>query len=230
MPLAQRPGAAFFDLDRTLLSRSSSLALAGPFRRRGLIGRRQLARAAIAQILFARFGAGHARVGQTAESAMSVLKELPVEVMRQIANDAWEPVLRPLVYREAIELAGSHAARDERVFVVSAALQEVADVIARELGLDGAIASRAEVRDGVFTGRLERRLYGAAKAEALRELASSADLDLPSSTGYSDSHSDLPFFEAVGSPVAVNPDRELRRIASERGWPVLHFSERLGAR
>ena len=230
MPLAQRPGAAFFDLDRTLLSRSSSLALAGPFRRRGLIGRRQLARAAIAQIVFVRFGAGQARVGQTAESAMSILKDLPVEVIREIANEAWGPVLRPLVYREAIDLARSHAVRGELVFIVSAALQEVVDVIARELGFDGGIASRAEVRDGVYTGRLERRLYGPAKAEALRELASTDDLDLPSSTAYSDSHSDLPFLEAVGNPVAVNPDRELRRIASERGWPVLHFRERLGGK
>jgi HAD superfamily hydrolase (TIGR01490 family) len=229
MPVAQSSGAAFFDHDRTLLSRSSSLALAGTFRRRGLIGRRQLAKATLAQLVFVRFGAGQARVGQTAESAIAILKDLPVEAMREIASDAWEPVLRPLVYREAIDTAASHAARGERVFIVSAALQEVVEVIAQGLGFDGAIASRAEANDGVYTGRLERRLYGAAKADALEELAAAEGLDLPSSTAYSDSHTDLAFLEAVGRPVAVNPDRELRRIADDRGWPIRRFREQLGA-
>ena len=185
-------------------------------------------KAAVAQLAFTRFGAGHTRVGQTADSAMSVLRGLTVEVMREIAAEAWEPVLRPIVYREAIELAASHAARGERVFVVSAALQEVVDTIAERLELDGAIGSRAEVKDGIYTGRLELRLDGPAKASALRELAPAEDLELASSTAYSDSHTDLPFLEAVGTAVAVNPDRELRRIASERGWPVLRFSEQLG--
>jgi HAD superfamily hydrolase (TIGR01490 family) len=218
--------AAFFDLDRTLLSSSSSLALAGTFRRRGLIGRSQLAKAAVAQLVFTRFGAGQRRVGQTATSAMSVLRGLPVETMSELVAEAWEPALRPLVHREAVELAAAHAARGEHVIVVSAALQEVVDQIVRELGFDGTLASRAEVEDGVYTGRLERRLYGDEKANALRELARSEELELPSSTAYSDSYSDLPFLEAVGHPVAVNPDRALRRVASKRNWPILRWRER----
>ncbi len=221
--------AAFFDLDRTLLSRSSSLALAGPFRRRGYIGRRQLLKAAIAQAIFVRFGAGQARVGQTADSAMSILKGLRVSDMREIADEAWEPVLRPHVYREAVELAASHADRGEDVYIVSAALQEVVETIAQRLGFAGALASRAEVSDGVYTGRLERRLYGAPKADALEELAEAEGLDLAASTAYSDSHTDLPFLEAVGHPIAVNPDRQLRRVAATRGWPVRRFRKRLGA-
>lgn len=220
-------GAAFFDLDRTLLSRSSSLALAGPFRKRGLIGRRQLVKALVAQAVFARVGAGHARVGQTADSAMSVLRGLPVTLMREIAEEAWAPVLRPLVYREAVDLAATHAQRGEPVFIVSAALQEVADTIAGNLGLDGALGSRAETHDGVYTGRLERRLYGPAKAEALVELSDANGFDLRASTGYSDSYTDLAFLEAVGNPVVVNPDRALRRLARERRWPVLRFREQL---
>jgi HAD superfamily hydrolase (TIGR01490 family) len=217
------PGAAFFDLDRTLISRSSSLALAGTFRARGLIGRRQLAKAALAQLVFARFGAGQARVGQTADTGMSILRGLPVELMREIASEAWEPVLKPLVYREALDLASAHAECGERVYIASAALQEVVEEVSNRLGFDGAIASRAETRDGVFTGRLERRLYGQAKADALVDLARAEDIDLASSTAYSDSHSDTPFLEAVGRPVAVNPDRELRRIAESRQWPVMQF-------
>ena len=217
--------AAFFDLDRTLLSSSSSLALAASFRQRGLIGRSQLAKAAVAQLVFKRFGAGKRRVGNTAASAMSVLRGLPVETMSELVVEAWEPVLRPLVYREAIDLAAEHSARGERVFVVSAALQEVVEQIVRELGFSGALASRAEVQDGVYTGRLERRLYGAEKAVALRDLAQAEELELPSSTAYSDSYSDLPFLEAVGHPMAVNPDRALRRIARRRGWPVLRWRD-----
>jgi len=223
------PGGAFFDLDRTLLSRSSSLALAGTFRGRGLIGRRQLAKAAFAQFVFARFGAGHARVGQTADSGMSILKGLSVDVMHEIAESAWEPVLRPLVYREAVELAEVHASRGEPVFIVSAALQEVVETIAQKLGFTGALASRAEVEDGIYTGRLERRLYGPAKGAALVELAAADDLELESSTAYSDSHSDLAFLEAVGHPVVVNPDRALARVARERGWPIRRFRHRLGS-
>lgn len=220
-------GAAFFDLDRTLLSRSSSLALAGPFRRRGLISRRQLVTAAVAQAVFARIGAGHGRVGQTADSAMSVLKGLPVTLMQEIADEAWEPVLRPLVFRDAVDLAATHAERGEPVYIVSAALQEVVDTFAAKLGLDGALGSRAETRDGVYTGRLERRLSGPAKADALVALAEGEGLDLRDSTGYSDSYTDLAFLEAVGHPVVVNPDRTLRRLAGERGWPVLRFRRQL---
>ncbi|MFO7571357.1 MAG: HAD-IB family hydrolase [Gaiellaceae bacterium] len=221
--------AAFFDLDRTLLSHSSSLALAGGFRRRGLIGRRQLLKARVAQLLFVRFGAGHGRAGQTADTATAILRDLPVETLREIVADAWEPVLRPLVYREALDEVAVHTARGERVYLVSGALQEVVDVLAHELSLDGALGSRAEVRDGVFTGRLERRLLGAGKAEALAELAEKERHDLTGSTAYSDSHTDLPFLEAVGTPVAVNPDRELRRIAGERGWAIRVYRETLGS-
>lgn len=217
------PGAAFFDLDRTLVSKSSSLALAPEFRRRGLIRRRDLAKAAVAQLLFVRFGAGHARVGQTADSAMSILRGLPVEVMREIVAESLETALRQHVYQDALDAVADHAGRGERSFIVSAALQEIVDALAGELGFAGGVGSTAEIEDGVYTGRLLRRLYGREKANALDELAAAESIDLGSSTAYSDSASDLPFLEAVGKPVVVNPDRALRKIASERGWPVRHF-------
>jgi HAD superfamily hydrolase (TIGR01490 family) len=220
------PGAAFFDLDRTLVARSSSLALAGTFRRRGLIGRRQVLAAFVAQLFFVRFGAGHSRVGQTAQRGVAVLAGLPVETLREIVDEAVDAVLKPLVFREALDLAIEHAAKGERTFIVTGALQDVAEALARELGFDSAAGSRAEVADGVFTGRLERRLYGPAKADALHELASAESIELASSYAYSDSHTDLEFLEAVGHPVAVNPDRELRKVALARGWPVRQFRER----
>lgn len=217
------PGAAFFDLDRTLLSRSSSLALAPAFRKRGLLRRRDRVKAALAQFIFVRFGAGQARVGQTAETGMTILKGLRVELLREIVAEAVDTALKPHVYQDALDLVDGHRERGERSFIVSAALQDIVDALVRELGFDGGIGSTAEVGDGRYTGRLGRRLYGSEKADALGELAVAEDIDLAISTAYSDSASDLPFLEAVGRPVVVNPDRSLRRIALDRGWPMLHF-------
>ena len=220
------PGAAFFDLDRTLISRSSSLALAPAFHRRGLLRRRDRSKAMVAQLVFVRYGAGKGRVGRTAESAMAFLKGLPVETMREIVAEALDSAFRPHVYRDALGLVARHRERGERSYIVSAALQEIVDALVAELGLDGGIGSTAEVEDGTYTGRLGRRLDGHAKAEAVAELATAEGIDLAESTAYSDSASDVPFLEAVGHAVAVNPDRRLRAIARERGWRVLRFSDK----
>jgi HAD superfamily hydrolase (TIGR01490 family) len=217
-------GAAFFDLDRTLISRSSSLSLAPAFHRRGLLRRRDRTKALLAQLVFMRYGAGTSRVGQTAESAMAFLKGVPVEVMREIVQEAVDSAFKPHVYRDALDLVARHRERGERSFIVSAALQEIVDALVGELGLDGGVGSTADVEDGVYTGRLGRRLDGAAKAAALVELADAEDIDLRESIAYSDSASDVPFLEAVGQAVAVNPDRRLRAIAADRGWRVLRFS------
>ena len=219
--------AAFFDLDRTLIRRSSALALAGPFQERGLIGRKQLAKAAAWQVLFAARGAGAETVRKAAEDGLMVLKGLEVEEMRALVGDAMETALKPLVYREPLDLVERHRERGEAVYVVSATLQEIIEPLAEELGFDGALGSLCETVDGRFTGRSLRACHGQGKADAVRELAAAADIDLTRSTAYSDSHTDLPFLEAVGRPVAVNPDRELRRIARERGWPILTFSDPL---
>ena len=220
------PGAAFFDLDRTLIARSSSLALAPAFHRRGLVRRRDRTKAMLAQLVFVRYGAGTSRVGRTAESAMAFLEGLPVEDMREIVGEAMDSAFRPHVYRDALDLVERHRERSERSYIVSAALQEIVDALVAELGLDGGLGSTAEVEDGVYTGRLVRRLDGRAKAEAISELAAAEGIDLAESTAYSDSAADVPFLEAVGYPVAVNPDRRLRGVAAERGWRVLRFRDR----
>jgi HAD superfamily hydrolase (TIGR01490 family) len=216
-------GAAFFDLDRTLISRSSSLSLAPVFHRRGLLRRRDRMKAALAQAIFVRYGAGTSRVGQTAQTAMAFLEGMPVTEMREIVAESVESTFKPYVYADALDLVVSHRERGERSYIVSAALQEIVEALVDELGLDGGIGSEAEVEDGRYTGRLTRRLDGAAKAEALGRLASSEGIDLRASTAYSDSASDVPFLEAVGHPVVVNPDRRLRVVAAERAWRVLRF-------
>jgi HAD superfamily hydrolase (TIGR01490 family) len=220
------PGAAFFDLDRTLISRSSSLSLAPAFHRRGLLRRRDRAKAVVAQLVFVRYGAGTSRVGQTADTGMAFLKGLPMETMRDIVRESLDTAFKPHVYRDALDLVARHRERGEKSFVVSAALQEIVDALVAELGLDGGRGSTAEVENGVYTGRLVRRLDGRAKADVLVQLASAGDIELAESTAYSDSAADVPFLEAVGYPVAVNPDRKLRAIAAERGWRVLRFSDK----
>jgi HAD superfamily hydrolase (TIGR01490 family) len=217
-------GAAFFDLDRTLLRRSSALALAGSFRERGLISRRQLAKAAAWQLLFVLRGASHEAVRRAAEDGLVFLRGFTPDEMRELVADAMEPVLQPLVYAEPLHLVEQHRERGEPVFIVSASLQEIVEAIADELGFDGALGTVCEVRDGAYTGEAIRALHAENKAECVRELAAERGYDLDECTAYSDSHTDLPFLEAVGKPVVVNPDRELRRIAAERGWPALEFS------
>lgn len=218
--------AAFFDLDRTLIRRSSALALAGSFRERGMISRRELARAAYWQLLFVARGADDQGIRLVAERGLRILAGFRPEEMQELVAGAMEPVLKPLVYAEPLALVTHHRERGDRVYIVSAALQEIVEALAAELGFDGALGTLCQVEDGVYTGRSLRVLHGAAKADAVRELASDENLDLAASTAYSDSDSDLPFLEAVGNPVVVNPDRALRTAAAARGWPVLEFAER----
>ena len=221
--------AAFFDLDRTLLRRSSALALAGSFRERGLISRTQMLKAAWWQLLFVARGASHEAVRRASEDGLRVLEGYTPEEMRELVAQAMEPVLRPLVYAEPLRLVEQHHARGEPVYIVSATLQEIVDAIAEDLGFDGALGTISEVKDGHYTGRAVRSLHAGAKAEVVRELARREGFDLAECTAYSDSHTDLPFLEAVGHPVAVNPDRALRRIAAERSWPMLEFRLRHAA-
>ena len=148
--------AAFFDLDRTLIRRSSVLALAPSFRKRGLISRADLAKSAFWQVLFVVRGASAARVKSAAEDGMTILEGFSVEEMQQLVGDAMEPVLRPLVYAEPLRLVQQHRDRGEKVYVVSATLQEIVEHIAEDLGFDGAIGSTCEIVDGVYTGRTIR--------------------------------------------------------------------------
>jgi HAD superfamily hydrolase (TIGR01490 family) len=214
--------AAFFDLDRTLLRRSSALALAPAFRARGLISRSQVAKAAAWQLLFMARGASQQAVRRAAVDGLTILRGFTPEEMREIVTESMELVLRPLVYAESFDLVEHHRNRGEPVYIVSATLQEIVQAIADDLGFDGALGTVCEVENGVYTGRALRALHAEGKARCIQELG----YDLTASTAYSDSHTDLPFLEAVGHPVAVNPDRALRRAAAARGWPILEFSRR----
>ena len=207
-----------------MIRRSSALALAPSFRRYGVISRLDLVKSAIWQVRFVLRGASAEAVRSASEEGLQVLKGFSVADMQRLVGDAMEPVLRPLVYQEPLHLLQQHRGRGERAYIVSATLQEIVQHVAADLGFDGAIGSTCEIVDGVYTGRSLRAAHGEGKAQAVRELAAAEDIDLAASTAYSDSYSDVPFLETVGHPVAANPDRKLRRIAAERGWPVVRFA------
>src|SRR4051794_18445577 len=181
-----------------------------------------MVKAAAWQMLFMLRGASHKAVRSAAEDGLTVLRGWTPEQMSALVADSLETVLLPLVYAESLDLVRRHRDRGEPVYIVSATLQEIVQAIADDLDFDGALGTVCEVVDGKYTGKAIRALHAANKAACIREL----DYDLTGSTAYSDSHTDLPFLEAVGHPVAVNPDRALRKIAAEREWPVLQFGRR----
>jgi HAD superfamily hydrolase (TIGR01490 family) len=218
--------AAFFDLDHTLISRATPIALAETFRRRGMIRRRDLVRAAAWHLIFMLRGLGEEAVRKAACDGMALLQGIRVADVDELLAEAMERVLGPLVYADPMDLLAQHRNRGEPAYVLSASLHEIVRHIALDLGFDDAVGSTCEIVDGVYTGKALEPCYGRYKAEAMKRLAERDGIDLARSTAYSDSHTDLAFLEAVGHPVAVNPDRKLRAIALERGWPVLTFTTR----
>jgi len=184
-----------------------------------------MARGLWAQLLFLRFGADAEALDRIRRRVLEVTAGWEQEHVRRIVADAVTQVIGPITYKEAVELMDQHRSAGRAVYIVSAAPAEIVEPLARYLGVQGAIASRAAVDAGRYTGQLETYAFGPEKAETIRQTAARDGLDLTESWAYSDSATDLPMLEAVGNPVAVNPDRALRRIARMRDWPVLRFSE-----
>jgi HAD superfamily hydrolase (TIGR01490 family) len=215
--------AAFFDLDKTVISKSSSLALTRPFYRAGLVTRSQLFRGAYAQLVYLMLGADERRMERAKEGMLALTKGWSKEEVEQIVREALEEVVDPFIYQEALDLIALHQALGRTVYIVSSSPEEIVRPLAERLGVADVIATRPECVDGRYTGKLEFYCYREQKAERIVETATERGLDLQGSFAYSDSITDLPMLEAVGNPVAVNPDRELRRIADQRGWRIRDF-------
>jgi HAD superfamily hydrolase (TIGR01490 family) len=219
-----RTTAAFFDLDKTMIARSSTLALTRPFYRDGLISRAAVIRGAFAQVVFRMTGADHERMERIRSEVSGLCKGWPAERVREIVRKNLDQRIMPHVYTEAEALVSAHRDAGQDVIIVSTAGHEVVDPIAALLGADRVIATQMEVADGHYTGDMAFYAYGEGKAARMRDLAAERGYRLPECYAYSDSITDLPMLEAVGHPNAVNPDRALRRVAAERGWPVLSFT------
>lgn len=220
-----RTSAAFFDLDKTILARSSTLAFSRPFYREGLINKRAVLRSVYAQSVYLLAGADHDQMERIRAYLSKLVTGWDVQLVKDIVAATLRHVVEPLVYAEAVALIKEHQAAGRDVVIVSSSGQEVVEPIGAMLGADHVIATRMEVADGRYTGDIDFYCYGPNKVVGIRELARQRDYDLSECYAYSDSATDLPMLEAVGHPFAVNPDRALRRVAKERGWPVLKFSQ-----
>jgi HAD superfamily hydrolase (TIGR01490 family) len=219
--------AAFFDLDKTVIAKASIMAFARDFRHEGLLTRRTMARGLWLQLVYVHLGASSRKLARVRHTVLTLTRGWDQAHVRQVVGKKLSSAIDPITFSEAKDLIDEHRRAGRQVYLVSAAPAEIVEPLAVHLGAHGAVASVAQVGvDGCYTGDLERYAYGQEKAALIQRLAGQAGLDLAASFAYSDSATDLPMLEAVGHPVAVNPDRALRRIAQLRGWEILRF-ERL---
>jgi HAD superfamily hydrolase (TIGR01490 family) len=218
-------GAAFFDLDKTVIAKASLMAFSRPFYREGLLTRRILARGLWGQMLFLHLGARAQAVERLRLRMLRLTAGWEQERVRSIVAETLIQVVAPITYKGALDLIAEHKQAGRRVYIVSAAPEEIVEPLSRYLGAEGAIATQAVVSAGRYTGQLLNYAFGPQKAATIRQIAERDNLDLTESWAYSDSATDVPMLETVGHPVAVNPDRALRRTAQMRGWPILQFSE-----
>lgn len=215
--------AAFFDLDKTIISTSSSLALSRPFLESGLLSRSALVRSAYAQLGYLLVGAGHERTEKMKGELARTATGWDVARLDAVVEEALSRSIEPVVYQEALDLIAAHHDAGRDVVIVSAAAENIVRPIARLLGADHVVATRMAVAGGRYTGEIDYYAYGPAKAAAVRDLAAHHGYDLAACWAYSDSVTDVPMLAAVGHPVAVNPDRALRKEALARGWAVRDF-------
>ena len=224
------PTAAFFDLDKTIIAKSSTLAFSKPFQAGGLISRSAVLRSAYAQFVYLVGGADHDQMEKMRLFMSSLVAGWDVATVREIVAETLHHVVDPIVYDEAVGLIAEHQAAGRDVVIVSASGTEVVEPIGALLGADHVIASELEEVDGAYTGEISRYVYAEEKAVAIRALAEQRGYDLAACYAYSDSVTDVPMLEIVGHPHAVNPDRELRKAAAARGWPVLVFTKPVALR
>ena len=223
-------GAAFFDLDKTLMAGSSGMQFARVAARHGIVGRRQLLSWAVEHLRYRLRGTTDERTAEVLRVARELIAGVPVRTVERMNPEVLAAIL-PRVYPQMLEEVYGHQDAGRATFIVSAAGNGVVEPLAEVLGMDGGIGTRYGVDgDGAFTGRFDGPfVYGRGKVEAMEAFAAEHGIDLDQSYAYSDSLSDLPMLRAVGHPVAVNPDPALAEIAGEEGWEMMRF-ERLGRR
>jgi HAD superfamily hydrolase (TIGR01490 family) len=189
-----------------------------------MVTRTQLLRGAYAQLVYLLVGADEKKMERLKEGILALTKGWDRSQVERLVREVILEVIDPFVYQEALDLMELHRSEGRRIYIVSSSPEEVVRPLASHFGISGVLATQAEVdASGRYTGELAYYCYGEDKANGIRELAERAGLALDGSYAYSDSITDLPMLEAVGHPVAVNPDKDLRKVAEERGWPVRDF-------
>ena len=222
--------AAFFDLDKTVIAKSSTLAFGRPFLQGGLINRRAALKTAYAQFVFSLAGADAEQMERLRAQISAMCTGWDVATVHEIVRETLHDIVDPLVYAEAADLIEEHRAAGREIVIVSSSGAEVVEPIGAMLGADRVVATRMVIADGRYTGEIDYHAYGENKAAAMRRVAEENGYDLADCYAYSDSVTDLPMLSAVGHPTAVNPDRGLRKAALEHGWPVLQFTRPVSLR
>lgn len=231
--MAKRKGprtAAFFDLDKTIIATTSSIAFTRPFFKGGLITRADALRTAYAQFLFLIGGADERQTTRLRDALSELVKGWEVARVNELVEETVQELIDPVVYEEAVDLIRRHQANGRDVVIVSASGSDLVKPIAELLGADHMIASTMEVKNGFYTGVIDFYAYGPRKAEAILKLAEERGYELDDCYAYSDSITDAPMLNVVGHGFAVNPDRTMRRAAVQNGWGVLRFKKPVGLR
>lgn len=217
--------AAFFDLDKTIIATSSAFAYGREFMNNGLISHAEAMQMSLAKASYVMVGQSSEQMDSTRDHLAALISGWDVEEVLRIAEEALHNVVTPAIYSEARELIRFHRSAGHDIVIVSASASQLARPIAAELGIDDIIATELEIVDGRFTGEILSYLKGPAKSEAMMRLAEERGYDMSASYAYSDSATDIPMLQAVGNPVAVNPDRAMKKAALEHGWEIRTFKD-----
>jgi len=230
MPGPQPKGAAFFDLDKTLMAGSSGMVFARVANQRGFVPRRQLAKWGWDHLRYRLRGSSDEQTNAVLEVAKRVFAEIPERDVERMAPAVLAGIL-PRIYPQMLDEVHRHQDDGRATFIVSAAGNDLVKALAAVLGMEGGIGTRWAIgADGKYTGEMEGPfVYGRGKVEAMQRFAERHQIDMEASYAYSDSASDLPMLRSVGNAVVVNPDADLLEIVREEGWRVMRF-EKLGRR
>lgn len=217
-------GAAFFDVDNTVMRGTSLFQLARKMYERKAFTLRQAVGFALKQAKFLFRGESMEDIHSIQNSALTLAAGISAESIKEIGEEVYDELIESKIWPGARALTNGHLKSGREVWLVTATPVEMADVIARRLGLTGALGTVGEIVDGQYTGKLVGELlHGEAKARAIEALAAEKGFDLTQCWAYSDSHNDVPLLSAVGHPVAINPDLRLRKHAREHNWPAYDF-------
>ena len=217
--------AAFFDLDKTIIATSSAFAYGREFLHNGLITPQDALSLSLAKASYMFAGQSSAQMDSTRDQLTSMITGWSEKQVRDIVHETMHTVLTPAIYSEARELIQTHQEAGHEVIIISASARQLVEPIAKELGITEVISTELEIVDGAFTGTVEFYCKGSAKADAITALVDERGYDLKHSYAYSDSATGAPMLELVGYPVAVNPDRALKKIALERSWEIRSFKD-----
>jgi HAD superfamily hydrolase (TIGR01490 family) len=218
--------AAFFDIDNTIIRGASVYHLSKELYRRKFFGTRDLVRFGVIQARYLLHGESQEHIAEVKERALSLIKGHTAAEVVAIGEEVYDTVLRLRIFPGTKALIDAHLVKGDQVWFVSASPIEVGQLIARRMGVTGALGTIGETKDGLYTGRLlGDMMHGEEKARAILNLSKTHGIDLAASYAYSDSLNDLPMLKIVGHPYPINPDRPLKRYAKKMNWPTEEFRQ-----